>query len=217
MKNVLVVGASGAAGQQVVRQLLLDSNFQLVHVFVRRSLNLSENPKLIEHVFDPLDFSKLCIEQPINVMFCTLGSTQKQAGSKHNFLNVDYDLVVAAGQWAKDNNVPQFHVISSLGADKNSLSFYPRAKGHMEQALINLKLPTLFIYRPSLLLAPNRNDFRFGELAAALPMQSLNFIPLKFARRYRPVKVAELARGMITRSYSRLKGVVIVESEKIPR
>ena len=49
--KALVIGATGAVGRDLVKQLLKDNVFERVTVFVRRPLGF-ENPKLSVHVID---------------------------------------------------------------------------------------------------------------------------------------------------------------------
>jgi hypothetical protein len=42
----------------------------------------------------------------------------------------------------------QFHLVSSVGANKDSYLTYPKVKGEIEEALQILEFNKLFIYRP---------------------------------------------------------------------
>jgi uncharacterized protein YbjT (DUF2867 family) len=48
--------------------------------------------------------------------------------------------------------VEQFHVVTAIGADKNSSTFYLKLKGELEDELQKLGLNTLHIYQPSMLM-----------------------------------------------------------------
>lgn len=63
---------------------------------------------------------------------------------------------------AKELDVKHYGLLSSTGADATSIFLYMKTKGRVEQALKDLKLSQLSIYRPGLLLN-RRNDSRVGE------------------------------------------------------
>src|SRR5690606_26648384 len=99
---------------------------------------------------------------PLDIAFCCLGTTIKQAGSQEAFRAVDHDLVVAVAQRARALGARHFLVVSALGADPRSSVFYNRVKGEMEESLRAMDWPQLTIARPSLLLG-ERNETRLVE------------------------------------------------------
>ena len=80
--HALVLGASGATGQEIVKLLLEDSNFTKVSVFVRKEINI-KHEKLIIH---EINFSKLSQYNSLvngDILFSSLGTTKKEAGGKN--------------------------------------------------------------------------------------------------------------------------------------
>ena len=81
--HALVLGASGATGQEIVKLLLEDSNFTKVSVFVRRKINI-KHEKLIIH---EINFSKLSQYNSLvngDILFSSLGTTKKKLEVKMN-------------------------------------------------------------------------------------------------------------------------------------
>lgn len=101
-------------------------------------------------------------------MFCCLGSRVKYG--KELFRKVDYTYVHYGALIAKQNGIPHFGLISSMGADKKSILLYSRTKGEIEETLKGIQFPVLSIFRPGLLVDRN-NDKRWGEVI-------LKYIPL---------------------------------------
>ena len=98
----------------------------------------------------------------VDIAYCCLGTTIKQAGSEQAFRAVDLDMVVAFAKRAREMGARHLIVISALGADRRSSIFYNRVKGEMEHALRAQDWPQLTICRPSLLLG-ERTEPRLGE------------------------------------------------------
>ncbi len=115
---------------------------------------------------------------------------------------------------AKEQGAKQFLIISSMGANALSRTFYSRVKGEVEESLRELGLPVLHIFRPSLLLG-DREEFRLGErFGSALSSKLLPLFsgPL---RKYRPIEAAAVARAMCLTAQDDRSGVHVYESDEI--
>ncbi len=155
-------GATGLVGSLLVNKLLVDNDITQVISISRKLLHI-KNPKLKEIIITTLsDLTLHQSELQGDIYFCCLGTTIKDAGSQENFKKVDYDAVIAFARIAKIHNAQSFVVISAAGADTNSLFFYSRVKGEVENVLQKMHLKRLVIFRPSVLVG-NRKTFRLGE------------------------------------------------------
>lgn len=193
-KIALVVGASGLIGKQVVELLLKDAIYSEVIVLVRKSF-LPTHQKLKEIVFD-FDNPDSSVVRADDV-FCCLGTTMKKAGSKEAFRKVDYEYPLSIARLALKNGAQQLLIVTALGADANSLFFYNRVKGEVEQQLIQLNYPKLKIFRPSLLLG-DRNENRVGEKFGELLFSVVSPLMVGPLKRYRAIDSAKVARAMVT-------------------
>jgi uncharacterized protein YbjT (DUF2867 family) len=127
--------------------------------------------------------------------YCCLGTTIKAAGSKDRFRQVDFEYVVNAARFAKRCEVLNLSMISAVGADAKSSSFYSQIKGQAETAVIAEKLPSLRIFRPSLLKG-KRAEFRLKEEFAnvfSLLMTPVFYLGLA---KYKPIEIEKLARAL---------------------
>jgi len=212
-KTALIIGATGLVGQQLVKQLLLDEHYQVVHVFVRKlmSLSIDADPqsKLVQHVVDFNNVESWQEKLVGDELFCCIGTTLKQAGSKQNQENIDLFLPTEIANYASENHVSKVILVSSAGANHQSSSFYLRLKGQLEQNLIALNWQTVIIVRPSF-LAGKRNEFRFGEKLALILFSVLKYIPL--IRRYRPITGKQLAFKMRVLANTELSGKVTIKA-----
>lgn len=159
MKTALVVGASGLIGKHLTQKLLASQYYNKVTIIVRKKLTI-EHQKLEQLVmdFDKIDTSKIIADD----IFCCLGTTMKQAGSKEAFYNVDFTYPLNFAKAGLANGTKQFLIITAMGADEKSWIYYNRVKGEIEKALSDLRYPTLIILRPSM-LAGEREHPRMGE------------------------------------------------------
>lgn len=210
---VVLAGASGLIGHELLRQALADPQLQAVHALVRRKpADTPADPRL--HWL-PVDFGALPALPRADAAFCALGTTIKAAGSQAAFRAVDFDAVLAFARAAQAAGIERLAVVSALGADARSGVFYNRVKGEMEQALAALGFATLVIARPSLLIGDRAalgQPLRFGErLAQAVSAPLARLIPA----RVRPVAAETVARGMLAAMRQPDTGVRIIESGEL--
>ncbi|BBX75498.1 NAD(P)H-binding protein [Mycobacterium shinjukuense] len=202
-----MAGASGHVGGQLLRLLLADPTWDRVHTLVRRPGG-SEEAKLVEHVvdFDDLD-PHIGLFAGADV-FCCLGTTMAKAGSREAFRKVDHGYVVKLAQLASDGQARQFLLVTAIGASARSPSFYSRVKAEAERAVSAMTLPTVHIFRPSLLLGSRAEGRRAEDLGKVLvPLVSPVMVgPLA---RYRPVHPDAVARRMVQAAKAQQAGVHI--------
>lgn len=192
MKTALVAGATGLVGGELLRMLLERPEYGRVVAIGRRKLELSHG-KLEQRLvdFDRLDEAADAFR--VDDVYCSVGTTLKKAGSQEAQRRVDYDYQLAVARGARGGGAGQFLLVSSMGADSQSTFFYNRLKGDLEAAVAGLGLPSVRIFRPSLLLG-ERQEVRRGErLAVKL---SPVFSPL-FPARYRPILARDVALAMV--------------------
>lgn len=211
---ILVAGASGLVGGELLRRLLADADGPRVAAVVRRPLELG-SPRL--HVvvaeFDRLDRTDL---PRAGTAFCALGTTMAKAGTEERFRAVDLDAVVAFARAARRAGATRFLAVSALGADSRSRVFYNRVKGEAEQALREVGFDGLALLRPSLLLG-TRSETRPAERVAAVVT---GFVPWGLAgplSRWRPVPADAVAAALLAIAGGELHGVRVVENDEIHR
>ncbi|SDS19778.1 Uncharacterized conserved protein YbjT, contains NAD(P)-binding and DUF2867 domains [Pseudomonas sp. Z003-0.4C(8344-21)] len=203
-QHVLLAGATGLTGEHLLDRLLNEPTISRVLAPSRRPL--AEHP----HLENPVGDQQVFLPQlsgRVDIAYCCLGTTIKQAGSEEAFRAVDLDMVVAFAKRAREMGARHLIVISAIGADPKSSVFYNRVKGEMEQALRAQDWPQLTICRPSLLLG-ERVEPRLAEQLAG-PLSKL--IPGK----YRGIEACQLARAMWRLALEEQDGVRVVESDEL--
>ncbi|EJU30915.1 NAD(P)H-binding protein [Selenomonas sp. CM52] len=209
MKAVLI-GATGAVGKDLLQALLEDARYTEVVAFARRALGV-QHEKLREHT---IDFDAPATWQELvkgDVLFSTLGTSLKQAGSKEAQRHIDYDYQLTFAKAARANGVKSLVLLSSIGANSKSSIFYLRLKGELDDAVQCLGFDSLSIVRPpSLIRAKSK---RFGETASVKFLQAANAIGL--AKRLAPMETAVVARSMAALGLDSASGTRIIEGQDV--
>lgn len=212
-RTALVLGGTGLVGSGLVRILEGMEEYSAIVVMGRRPLGQG-GKKVREVIADMGSLKGYSGEFKVDDIFCCLGTTIKKAGSKDSFRKVDFDMPVEAARLGSMNGVKNFLVISSMGADKNSVFFYSRVKSEMEEAVKKFPFNAIHIFRPSLLLG-ERNEFRLGEKLAEWFAKPFSAILPENMKTSFPMPSSTVARAMAKAALLDSNGVSIHESGDI--
>lgn len=202
--NILLAGATGLTGEHLLDRMLNEPTVKRVIAPARRKL--AAHPRL-DNPVGPLAELIPHLLQPVDTVFCCLGTTLKEAGSEEAFRSVDFDLPLALGERGLALGARHYIVVSALGADSKSSIFYSRVKGELEDALRQQGWQQLTIARPSLLLG-QREEVRLAELLAA-PFSRM--LPGKL----HGIEAIALARALWRLALEPGKGIRVVESDEL--
>lgn len=205
-----VLGASGLVGYSLVNKLLFHSEYEKVRIFVRRKTgviheNLEE--KIID--FDKPESWKHLVQG--DVLFSTLGTTIKTAKTKEKQYLVDFTYQYEFARAAAENGVPNYVLVSSMGANPKSSVFYSRMKGELEESVSKLNFSKILIFRPSI-LDGDRREKRTSEKIGLVISRFLTRFILK---KYRPTPIPILTSKMIRLSVDQIEGFRIIEGIEI--
>jgi uncharacterized protein YbjT (DUF2867 family) len=193
-RTVLIAGASGLVGREILAGLLADDSVAAVHSLGRRELDL-QHSKLTQH---RVDFSKALPTLPsVGEAFVALGTTIKVAGSQEAFRAVDHGAVIAVAKAAKAAGATRLGMVSAMGANKRSSIFYNRVKGETEEALSAMGFETLVIAQPSFLAGDREalgQPLRGGE---KLAMNISRVLAPLIPDNYKSIAAADVARALL--------------------
>lgn len=212
-KTALIVGATGLVGSHVLHLLLHDNEFSTVIALTRNKLNV-QHQKLKNSIVDFDKINDYQNEIKADTVFCCLGTTIKKAGSKAAFKKVDYEYPLQIANIAKRNGTQSFNVITALGANANSIIFYNKVKGKLQNELIKLQFKTLHIIQPSLLLG-NRNEHRLGEDIAQKLSPIMNALLVGNLKKYKAIEANQVAKAMVHYSKTNASGTLVHSNETL--
>ena len=197
MIKITLFGATGLIGNEILKLLENESDFEKINVVSRRPVELKSKKSNL-NIIDFKDFnSYLNVIDGSDVVLAAIGTTQSKVGfNKKKYREIDFDIISNAVKACKEKNVKHFSFVSSAGADINNKSFYLKLKGEIEKEVESKQLNSSTVYRPSLLLG-NRKENRFGEKVAQILIPLISFL---FPDNYKPIKAIDVAKAMVTES-----------------
>lgn len=177
--SIIVAGATGAIGREVVIESIKDPRVSRVVALSRRELPPTDWASTFGQKIDlkqasqklvvvPVDWERLAASRESYLKddsrLCNaftgnhfaamcLGTTRKDAGSGEAFRRCDFDYVVAFGQAVKSHSqqLRCFSQISSQGASAGSWFLYMKTKGEADVAIAALEFSRTSVFRPGLL------------------------------------------------------------------
>jgi uncharacterized protein YbjT (DUF2867 family) len=209
MTRILLAGASGMVGREVLRQALADRRVGEIVAPTRQPLAADAKLRNPVVVFDDLPADAAWWRA--DAVICTLGTTIREAGSQAAFRKVDHDYPLAVARHALAHGASTFVLTSASGANAGSRIFYSRTKGELERSLRALDYGSLCLVRPGL-LGGERERRRPLEHAG---MKLLGAIGPLLPPRYRMVSAERVAAALLRAALDPEPGVRIIESEEI--
>jgi len=195
VKTALIFGSSGLVGKNLLNQIINNSNYSKVKIFVRSSLEISDQKvEIINTDFKDLQKIKNLIIGD-DCFFC-IGTTKKNSPDKNEYRRVELDLPKKIAQISKSNNVKSFIFVSSGFADPKNSGNYLKFKGLVEEEIKSLNFEKIGILRPSFLLG-NRKEKRVGEKIGIFIFKLLSPIFVGPIKKMKPIHSEKVAKAMI--------------------
>lgn len=196
--SVVMLGASGAVGSRTLKTLLNQNNIDRITLLGRTPIpNLKSDVVTIEqHTVDIFEASSYTSFLPQHtVAICTLGVGEPSKISKEEFVKVDKTAVLEFAKACKNSGVQHFELLSSVGANSSSSSFYLRTNGELSDELELLNFNHLSIFEPSMILTPT-NRYGFSQALILKVWPRLKPILQRSLRKYRGIPVDDLSKSI---------------------
>ena len=194
--NIIVTGATGMVGSEVVRQAIADPDITEITAVTRRPLETSHAKlKTVIHK-NFLDYTDLSdVFRSNDACIWCLGISQNQV-NKEEYIKITYDYTVAfVRDMVQANPRIGFLFLSGAGADNTERSrfLFGRIKGRTENALMQLPLKRLHIARPAAILPVHRQP----NLPFILKLQYSLVTVFKYITPSYVITSVDLARALL--------------------
>ena len=211
MKTALIFGSSGLVGKNLLNQIINNSNYSKVKIFVRSSLEISDQKiEVINTDFKDLQKIKNLIIGD-DCFFC-IGTTKKNSPDKSEYRRVELDLPIKIAQISKSNDIKSFIYVSSGFADPKNSGDYLKFKGLVEEEIKSLNFEKIGILRPSFLLG-NRKENRLGEKIGIFIFKLLSPLFVGPFKKMKPIHSEIVAKAMIQIANEDIQQIIFESNE----
>jgi uncharacterized protein YbjT (DUF2867 family) len=196
--RAIVIGATGAVGSSLVRELLASPLCEEVTAVVRQEPHEDffddPNSKLRLQVLDmeQLGTEAIAPARNCDAAFCTMGIGQPRKVTKAQFWKVDVEYALAFARACKLAGVKHFSLLSSVGANASSWSNYLHVKGVVEERLGAIGFQRVSLFRPGLLVT---KQIRYG-MQDRLTQALYPLVSGLLAPKFHQIKVEDVGRAM---------------------
>jgi len=211
VRTALLFGSSGLVGGHLLNQLIKDTNYSKIKLFVRLIPDITDSKvEIIKTDFNNLENHKEDIMGD-DCFFC-IGTTKKNSSDKDEYRRVELDIPREIGKIAKSNLVKSFIFVSALYANPKSLGEYIRFKGLVEEELKELNFTKLAILRPSFLIG-NRKKKRASETIGIFVFKLLSPLLLGPLKKMKPIHSETVAKAMIAAVENDIQQIIFESNE----
>jgi uncharacterized protein YbjT (DUF2867 family) len=193
--EVVLVGSTGLVGNEVLKQLISENSVSKINVLTRKKIHF-QSPKVINHVVDFENENDLKKAIQGEIVICCIGTTKAKTPNVTEYEKIDRDIPVRLAKIGKENGISQYHLISAIGANKNSSINYNRIKGEAEEGVLAAGILKTLIYRPGMLIG-KRNESRPGEFIAQKLSFLFDLFMIGSMKKYHSVKANYLANKLV--------------------
>ena len=163
MFKAIIIGGTGATGNQLLNQLMQNQNCKLVTSIGRTPvLDGAKNDKLVDIVVESLtDLSSTEKSWDGNdVFFNCIGTTRQRAGGAKEFMRIEAGISNEAAKMASNAKIHHASLVSAKGANHTTWAkdwihplLYMRTMGEKEQTILsNFSFNHVSIFKPGMLI-----------------------------------------------------------------
>ena len=208
MKNILLAGATGFLGNQILQELG-KKDFKITALSRSKIKNIPENAQekiidfdcLEELNFPETDHVYLALGRPM-YLHNLAGMINKDL--KKDLSLVDYEYQLQIAKKALEVGAKSITLISAIGSSASSINYYLKIKGKLEEEIVKLSFNSINIFRPGHIVGnKNRFDTILADLVSAITDPFL-IGPVK---KFRSISIKVLPKVIVTCSLKQKPGV----------
>jgi len=213
--SIVMIGATGAVGTEVVKALVRMDAVARITLLGRRKFEGIVSDKIDQHVVDVMDPESYAIHLGgHDVAICTMGVGEPTKAPRAEFTKIDHDAPMAFGLACKAAGVQHFELLSSVGANPKSRSFFLRTKGDLNAGLASLGFARLSLFQPSMILTP-ANRYGVSQALTLAVWPKLTPLLAGPLRKLRGIKVADLGAAIAANIAVAGAGVEVLHWDEI--
>ena len=211
--QVILVGASGLIGSNLLSLLIESDEISRILLLVRKPLKVS-NQKVQELIVNFDELEKFRSEITGDIIYSCLGTTKAANPDTDQYRKIDLEYPLKLAEIGVKNGISQFHLVSSLCANHTASNSYLKLKGELEKELKQASILSLHIYQPSLLTG-NRKESRKLEKLATSAFKLIDPLLIGPLIKYLSIKAETVAQAMLNQSIKNIQGTFTYPSIKI--
>ena len=214
-KNILIVGASGLVGGEILENLKTTNNELIL---LSRKKLLCEN-SVIQIVINFEDIDSLDTNINIDEIYIAIG--QKLSLSeliyikKNNiksFVNVDLNYIKKVAEFAKSCGANAIGLISAIGANTKSFNKYLKVKGDVENEIKSMGYKKIIIAHPSHLLGERPNEeIPINVKVFEKITNFFGFLMIGPLQKFKNVEAKKVAKAIISKMDSVEEGIHYID------
>ena len=202
-KNILVVGASGLVGSNILEHL--EKEDSKITLLLRRRLDDKDHLKQIITEFNNID--NLDEIQLIDEVYIAIGKKLSlvellylKKSKRKEFELVDFDYIKNVALFAKKLGAKSLGLISAVGANENSRNIYLSVKGKIEREIISMGFEKIVIAQPGHLLGKRQHeDSKFLIYVFEKITNILGYMMIGPLKKFRNIDASLVAKALISK------------------
>ena len=202
-KNILVVGASGLVGRNILEHL--EKEDSKITLLLRRRLEDKAHFKQIITEFNNID--NLNEIQLIDEVYIAIGKKLSlvellylKKSKRKEFELVDFDYIKKIALFAKKLGAKSLGLISAVGANENSRNIYLSVKGKIEKEIISMGFEKIVIAQPGHLLGKRQHeDSKFLIYVFEKITNILGYMMIGPLKKFRNIDASLVAKALISK------------------
>ena len=214
-KKILIVGASGLAGGEILENLKTTNNELIL---LSRKKLLCEN-SINQIVIDFEDIDSLDTNLKIDEIYIGIGHKLSiseliyiKKNNRKSFVKVDFHYIKKVAEFGKNCGANSIGLISAIGANTKSFNTYLKVKGDVEQEIKLVGYKKIIIAHPSHLLGKRAGeDIPMNVKAFEQITNLFGFFMIGPLEKFRNVEAKKVAKGIISKMNSVEEGVHYID------